>query len=806
MELVEGPTLADRIAQGPIPVDEALPIARQIAEALEAAHEQGIIHRDLKPANIKVRDDGTVKVLDFGLAKAVEPVGTKSSSASMSPTITTPAMMTGVGMILGTAAYMSPEQARGRPADKRSDVWAFGCVLYEMLTGKRAFDGEDLTETLAAIVRGEVDWRALPSGVPAQIRTLIERCLVKDRAQRLADLSVVRFLLTEAAALGTAPVAVTPRAARSIGLTLAAGLVAVAVLVTAGVTRVLSRPAARTDDAQVRLSLTLPEGDEVTALNELPLAVSPDGTLVAYVALRDGIQRLYLRGLADSDARAIGGTEGAKSPFFSPDGRWIGFFNTVSGKLQKVSVGGTAPEVVADAGDARGGCWGSDNMLYFAPTNTSVIQRVPASGGPATAVTRFEPGDISHRWPQLLPDGKTLIFTAWTGPGPDEHRIVQQSLASGDRRVLVRSADTGRYVATGHLVYGHLDGVFAAPWRLGQRDLGGAVPVALPQNARLDNEGASDFAVSDNGVLAFIRGGPGRRATRPVWVDRLGKAEPLPLPAREYESVVIAPDGRQAVVQIQDGILGLWLYDFARQTLTPFTTHGGSSQAPVWAPDGRSVLYRGTRDGFRNIFRKAADGTGSEERLTSKADVTQSPASVSPDGRWLVFTEAGKGGTTVWRLRLDGERTLERFLETPGRQVDGQVSPDGKWIAYTSSESGRNEIWVQPFQGPGSRRQVSQDGGDEARWSRDGRELFFATRDKLWAVDVEPGSVFGSSAPRTVFEGRYRPQTNLNTAYDVALDGKRFLRVQQIEPEKAATRIEIVLNWFPELTRIASGK
>ena len=813
LEFVEGCTLADAIrVAGAITVDDAIVIARQIADAIGAAHEKGIIHRDLKPGNIMLRgaaarapfdaSDCVVKVLDFGLGKAITPESDGASQPSNSPTMTLAA--TQQGIILGTAGYMSPEQAKGRGADKRSDVWAFGCVFFEMLSGTRAFEGEDLTETLAAIVRGEPDYTALPANTPPAVRALIERCLIKDRSRRIQDMSVVRYILDEpstAVSAASAPgvqAAVKRRASIRVPVPLVAEIVASAVLLTVAVLR--WRPSAAPVTAATGLSrftIVLPPGDEVGVTNIAPLAMSPQGTAVAYVGLRDGKQLLFLREFAASESRVLAGTDGARSPFFSPDGRWIGFFAT--GRLKKIAASGTGLQELAAAAESRGGTWSTDDTIYFAPTNTSGLMKVAASGGEAVEVTRpnREAGEISHRWPHVLADVKALIFSVWTGPGFDEHRIERLSIADGKRDLLLRGADGVLASINGFLVHGgRNDGLLAVPWQTDGVRLQNVEPIVLPMEAKIDNEGAVAYGVSKTGTFAYLRGAADRRLARAVWVSRTGGVEPLEVPARDYVSAAISPDGTQAVLQVRGGTEELWVFDFGTKSFTPLPAAVGSSQGPIWSADGKSLIYRCTRVGFRNLCRRPADGTGAEERLTTAADVLETPTSISPDGQWIVFLRTGQiggGGQDIWKLPIGGaDRTPVAVLATSTVELNGQVSPDGLWMAYESFATGRLEVWAQPFSTAGPRRQISRDGGQMPRWSRDGRELFFVNGagDAMMAVTVGAGSF---STPRRLFDGRYRLASNANTTYDVGRDG-RFLFIQSVRPDPPATRIEIVLN------------
>jgi len=806
LEFVDGHALSEVLKSGRLPVPEAQTYARQIADALAAAHERGIIHRDFKPANVMITGEGQAKVLDFGLGKSLEGDVPQAGDSGNSPTLTTAG--TQAGMIMGTAGYMSPEQAKGRLTDRRTDVWAFGCVLYEMLTGRKAFDGEDVSETLASILRSEPDWKHLPADVPPNLRMLLERCLVKDRNGRLADMSVVRFLLSDSASSMSGPAPVVseaPRTKSRLPVALLAGVAALAAVVTFGATRWLDAPGAVPRARATHVSVAIPDGVEVGATHLLPIALSRDGTRLAFVGSRDGKNRIFVRTLGEPETRALDGTEGGDGPFFSPDGQWVGFF--AGSKLRKIAVGGAALQTLADAPFHRGGDWASDGFIYYTPANMGGIWRVPEGGGPATEVTQRDPerGEISHRWPQVLAGTNVLIYGVWTGPGDDEHSVVMQTIGETERHVLVKAADAPRYSAkAGRLFYTHLGDLYAVPWTPSRKDLGTAVPLAasVHPNDTIGNEGCGNYAVSDDGDLAYIGGGLARAAMRLVWIDRAGRALPTGAPDRPYENAVLSPDGTRAVVQIRGSSTELWAYDFGRSTLTPIGSAAGSSQAPLFTPDGSRLIYRATRKGFRNIYGRPADGSGVEEPLTKKDDVSQTPTSVSRDGRYLLYNEnnpADPGGTSMWILELAGHREPRLLIDDVGGEFDPQFSPDGRWIAYQAPVSSRQEIFVIPFPGPGPRHQVSSDGGAEPLWSHDGRELFFQGAEGLLGVTVTTGASFSASTPRLMHEGRFFRTINGNTSYSISADGSRFLRLQPIAPERAITRIDLVLNWFSEL-------
>jgi eukaryotic-like serine/threonine-protein kinase len=807
LELVEGPTLADRIRQGPIPLDEALGIARQIAEALEAAHDQGIIHRDLKPSNIKVRPDGTVKVLDFGLAKALEHAP-DSGDASQSPTITSPAM-TRAGVILGTAAYMSPEQAKGRAADKRSDVWAFGCVLYEMLTGKRAYEGEGVGDTLGLILTHEPDWAKLPANIPSSIRTLLRRCLERDRKRRLADIADARLETDDALTALTRPsawsdeatapatLAVTSRARVRVvwGLTgIAVGAVAASVVMLSTLTR-QDRPSPQ---PLMRLSVAVPSSVPLH-LGTLPaLAFAPDGSRLVYVADSGGGRRqLFVRSLDQRDPTPIPGTEGAFSPFFSPDGRWVGF--GVPGKLKKVSLSGGGPVTLCD-GPLPIGSWGSDDIIVF--TGAGGLMRIAASGGTPTLLPgsdRRKPGAPAPLWPVLLPDSKTVLFNIQSGGSHDEDLIAVQSLETGETRTLDVKGSYPRYASSGHIVYARGKGLWAVPFDLARQTLTGPPVLVLDGVMVHPPSGAAQFALSANGTLMYVPF-TARMAERAlVWVDRRGVEQPVTEKRGGYVLPRLSPDGQRiALLTIAENLGDIAIYEIARDSFFSLTLEK-SDVAPIWTPDGKRVVFSSARAGPLNLFWIPADGSGAAERLTTN-DYEQFPTSWSPDGQYLAFTQV-RPSWDLWVLPMAAGRKPQPFLATSHPEGWPEFSRDGRWLAYTSLESGRSEVHVRPFPGPGATIKVSTDGGAEAIWASNGRELFYRSEGKMMAVAVTTHPIFTAARPRVLFEGRFErgPVTGM-VNYDVTRDGQRFLMVKS-EASSSPTQVEIVLNWFGELKR-----
>ena len=812
LELVPGETLAERLKAGPLEVPEALRVCAQIAEALEAAHERGVIHRDLKPANVKVTPEGKVKVLDFGLAKV-------QAGPDLSQGATVSGAGTETGVILGTAPYMSPEQARGKEVDKRSDIWAFGCVLYQLLAGQKAFAGATVSDTIAAILGREPDWQALPTETPVKVRDLLRRCLQKDARRRLRDMGDARIEIEEALseppkALAAAEVAIAaaqPAPWRRAIPWLLAGLLVVMLGVALWSPWRASPPAQRPVQRPVsRLVINLPQG-QFFAGWEAGVEISPDGTQIAYSASTGGDpSQLYVRRLNELESRPIPGTEGANKATFSPDGKWLAF--AAHGALRKVSLSGGQPQTLCDYGRIGKGWYLSNawtpngDALIFG--SDSGLLKVSATGGTPEALTEVQEGEAAHTWPKMLPGGKALLFSVWpersTTAAPSSVAVL--SLETGERRTLIGRGTHPLYVPTGHFLYAWDGKLWAAPFDLDELKLTGPPAVALDSIA-LTEFGEAWFSVSESGSLAYVPGGAWGSERTLVWVDRQGAVEPLAAPPRFYDDPCLSPDGQRLAVQIGPELNSdIWIHHIPRRTLTRLTFEEGD--LPLWTPDGKRVAFCSTKAGGpTNLFWEPADGSGPVEQLT-ESDRYHYPSSWSPDGQVLAFTEIHPTtGMDIWVLPLQGERKPRPFLQTQFNEAWAVFSPDGDWLAYTSDESGRNEVYVQPYPGHGGKWQISTEGGAEPVWARNGRELFYREGNKMMAVEITTQPTFRAGTPTLLFEGQYWHQERMLRAdYDTTPDGQRFLMIKEGERQEAARQINVVLNWFEELKRLVPTK
>ena len=758
LELVPGQTLADRLKTGPLVLGEALEIARQIADALEAAHQRGIIHRDLKPANIKVTPEGDVKVLDFGLAHVL----TADSTLDPAQSPTTLAL-TREGIILGTAAYMSPEQARGKTTSKRTDIWAFGCVLYEMLTAHLAFSGDTSSDIIAAVLKTEPSWSMLPPKTPWGIRVLLQRCLRKDLNSRLRDIGDARLEIEETLTENTQAPNAVPVESRASWRQRLQWLLLLLMTVAAavGIWSARHRPA--------------------------PLPIS------RFVVATPG---MYVREIKDWQPKPLPGTEGANSPFFSPDSQWIGFF--AGGMMKKVGVKGGLPIEICEAAVGRGGSWSSDGTIVFARNMSSGLFRVSASGGTPEAVTSLNAaaGERTHRWPQVLPGGDAVLFTVGSVESPEyflDARIAVQSLHGGQRKTVLEGGTDARYIDPGYLIYVSSGGLFAVRFDLKNLRTTGQ-PMRILENVATDiTTGASQFGVSRDGSMAYVAGITGAVERKLFWIDRRGITQELPTPPRNYVAARLSPDGRHVVTVIAgSGDSDIWLYDLQRNTLTRLTTEQGNKMGPLWTPDGKRVVYSAaTRGQGMNVMWMPVDGSGPAQSLWSGSESPMLiPASLSPDGKLLLVDrlDAGGRGFDEWILPIVGERQARPFLQSKFSEQWGVVSPDGQWVAYVSDETGSSEVYVQSFPGLGNRVQISQLGGFQPAWSRNGRELFYRTGDKVMVVPVETRKHFKAGTPQPLFEDHFD-----YSDYDISIAGTHFLMIKG-QNESSSTQLNVVLN------------
>ena len=815
MELVEGDDLSTLIERGPMPVAEALPIARQIAEALEAAHDLGIVHRDLKPANIKVRGDGTVKVLDFGLAKALDPSVTSGVDSAKSPTLT--ARATQLGMIIGTAAYMAPEQARGKPVDKRADIWAFGVVLYEMLTGERAFTGDDVSDVLAAVLRQEIDWSKLPAATPPRVREMLSRCLAKDVKERLQAIGEARFALTRAnepsGISGAMPaIASSPATPRGPGRVWPWAIGALALVGWAATAVVLTRRAP-VGASELRTSLAMPDGLGIPTLyyfgngSAAILSVSPLGDQVAFVGVQDGIGAVYLRRFDSFDAVRVANTDGAVVPFFSPDGKGLAFFGR--GFLWRIDLPGGVPvKITAAAGNSVGGSWGSDGRIIYTPTYADPLWVVPATGGEPRELTKVNraAGEISHRWPSVLPGDAGVLFTIKlaTNESLDDAQIAIADVKTGAHRVLVEGGSMPRYLEGGHLVFARAGKLYAVGFDLKSGTIRGAPVPVLDDVATAPMTGAAWYDVTRQGLLVYTTGGRVTQVGTFSW-EGPGRATRVleHLDADAFGSVIrLSRDFKRAVVQVGGANDKLWLIDLEQMNATRLTSGGGNDNSGVVSPDGRWVLFTSDREGggYR-FYRVPLGGGGSMEPLIEGDGRLHT---INYPARMLgISLNDPKTGSDAYLMTVadDGSPVGKPVLVAggAGEQASPAVSADGTLVAYQSTESGRDEIYVARLTDLSNRRRVTNDGGDSPQWSRSGNRLFYGNKNIIYATALRSASELLFDAPQAVTAATAKGEI---VGFDVAADGTSVLVGRVADPLKQRRDIRLWPDWGKTLKSV----
>ncbi len=815
MELVEGEDLAKRLRKGPIPVGEALRLATQIATGLEAAHNSGVVHRDLKPANVQVTPEGQVKILDFGLAKKAVGGAGPPLDLSDSPTLT--AQMTRAGTILGTAAYMSPEQARGQEVDAQTDIWALGVVLYEMLTGERTFGAETATDTIAAIIERQPDWEALPPATPPLVRSLLRRCLQKDRNRRLHDVADARLELEEVLSEAPAPVvaaeAITPAAEskrRTAVWSLASALLGLAIGLALATWMSRSEGVPTTLLSNAHLSIELAEETTLYMTTNPAIAISPDGRRLVWAAVHpDGSVQLHARGLDEVVARELEGTENARDPIFSPDGQWIAYFDHAETQLEKVPFEGGVPAKICDTpSSSKGATWGARGEIVFSRGFDGGLSRVAAEGGVPEVLTEpdRDAGVKTHRFPHFLPDGRALLFMVADHDMEtyDEARIEALDLETGERKLLLEGGMSPKYVESGHLIFARQGSLMAVPFDPQALAIEGQPKEVFTSVVTNGGDAFGQFALTSAGTLVYAPGGPEHYNQRFVRADRSGHVVPLSVPERVYDrpSFALSPDGKRLAVTVAGANYSVWLWDVEREILSRLAA-GGENQAPVWTPDGERLIFLSYgRGAGMHLMWIPADGS-SQPKSLYETDRIPAPASISPDGQHFSFFQHDpETDDDIWVLPLDDQMqpgAPRKVVATKGRDVESEFSPDGRWLAYSSNETGSYEIYVQSFPGPGPRTQVSSEGGREPHWSPRGDAIYYvhSTSAQLMRAPVrtEPELRVGAPEPFIPFDSPER-------WYDIEPDGEHFIYIQMGSQAKPITQLRIVLNWANGLDRL----
>ena len=802
MEFVEGETAQARVRQRPLPLPEALDIAVQAAQGLQAAHEKGVVHRDIKSANLMVTPQGTVKIMDFGLAR-----------------LTGRTRVTKTGAALGTPAYMSPEQAQGKAVDRRSDLWSLGVVLYELVTGQLPFKGDTEAAVVHSLLHDDPEpVTGLRAGLPLELDRVIGKALAKDPGERyqhaedfLVDVRTLRGRLQlESKAERRAAVAARLRG------TLAAALAGLVLGVLGAGAWAWNQARKATPPPVVRFSFDLPQGQPMITSWNRQVVFSPDGKILAYALVPGGIWTTFLRRLDELDAKPLENAPNHSTPAFSPDGRYLILLDHTQMVLRKAALSGGAPVLFSSFDMPVRGDWAADNYFYWTNGYFGPIVRTPGSGGKEEPVTELDLAkqERTHRHAQMLPGGKALIFTVAAG-GMDsfnDARIDAYTLNTKQRKTLVQGGFSPRYSPSGHIVYARGGSLYAVPLDAKALEVTGP-PVKVVDGVLMStNSSTAYFDISRTGALAYAAGKVEGGERTLVWVDRQGKAAQLPLPVRPYLFPRVSPDGRQVAFEVEGVNHDLYTYDPKREITTKMTTDG-MSHAPVWTPDGKHIAFRSWKAGTMTMWWMPSDRSGPEERLTM-VGARQSVVSFSPDGRYMAFSQMEPGtGTDVWMLPMRGDRTPQPFVKSKFTDGSAKFSPDGKWVAYCTNESGRNEVFVQPWPGPGPKIQMSSEGGTDPIWSRDGRELFYRNGDKMMVVTVSLAGGFQAGKPQLLWEGQYShgmssscgPPGTTEANYDVTSDGQRFLMIKDLDQDAVSTRIVVVLNFGEELKRLTAA-